>query len=126
MPSESTLVRILRRESRQRFGLKAQVVPSVKPLRACSRVIPSSEIGVKTYLLPFSQPDSYEIQDVPEGKPSKRIFPSFWPPRIVPIFFGFTSLTSFEFSVPDVFIGVDVINGTGFIDQNRRKLRIRH
>jgi len=40
--------------------------------------------------------------------------------------FGFTSLTSFEFSVPDVFIGVDVINGTGFIDQNRRKLRIRY
>ncbi len=30
--------------------------------------------------------------------------------------FGFTSLTSFEFSVPDVFIGVDVINETGFID----------
>ena len=41
-----------------------------------------------------------------------------------PNLFGFTSFASLEFSIPNVFIGVNVINGTCLIDQNRRKLRI--
>ena len=41
-----------------------------------------------------------------------------------PNLFGFTSFAPLEFSIPDVFIRVNVINGTCFIDQNRRKLRI--